>query len=79
MRYTPSGMSLVDCVLGHASQQSEAGQWRKVELELPAVAFQRVAQRLAACPLDGTYRFTGFLANRSRTSKRTVFHITDFE
>ncbi len=43
------------------------------------MAFESVAHRLAACGLDETYRFTGFLANRSRKSKRTVFHIVDFD
>ncbi len=79
MRYTPSGMPLIDCVLLHVSEISEAGQSRQVELEAPAIAFEGVAQRLAASALDETYRFTGFLANRSRRSKRTVFHITQFE
>ena len=51
---------------------------RQVQLEAPAIAFESVAQRLAASRLDETYRFTGFLANRSRRSKRTVLHITDF-
>ena len=79
MRYTPSGIPLVDCVLEHSSEMSEAGQLRQVELEVPAVAFEGVAQRLAASPLEQTYRFTGFLANRSRKSRRAIFHITDFE
>jgi primosomal replication protein N len=72
-------MPLVDCVLHHVSERSEAGQLRKVELEAPAVAFESVAQRLTACRLDETYRFHGFLANRSRNSKRAVFHIIDFD
>ncbi len=79
MRYTPAGLPLVDCILHHVSQRSEAGVLRQVEVDAPAVAFESVAQRLAACRLDTTYRFRGFVANRSRKSKRTVFHITDFE
>ena len=79
MRYTPSGMPLIDCVLLHRSELSEAGRLRQVELEAPAVAFESVAQRLAAIRLEETYQFRGFLANRSRKSKRTVFHITDFK
>ena len=78
MRYTPSGIPLIDCVLHHVSEISEAGQLRQVELEAPAIAFESVAQRLATGRLDETYRFTGFLANRSRKSKRIVLHITDF-
>jgi primosomal replication protein N len=72
-------MPLIDCVLHHVSEIGEAGQLRQVELEAPAIAFESVAQRLAASGLEETYRFTGFLANRSRKSKRTVFHITQFE
>lgn len=79
MRYTPSGMPLIDCILHHVAEISEAGQLRQVELEAPAIAFDSVAHRLAGTRLDETYLFTGFLANRSRKSKRTVFHITRFE
>ncbi len=71
-------MPLIDCLLVHTSAMSEAGQARQVELEAPAIAFESVAQRLANSRLDETYVFTGFLANRSRRSKRTVLHITDF-
>jgi hypothetical protein len=46
---------------------------------LPSIAFESVVHRLAASPLDATYRFTGFLANRSKKSKRAVFHITEFK
>jgi len=79
VRYSPSGVPLVDCVLRHRSEIMEAGQRRDVELEMPSIALQAVVHRLAACPLDSTYRFTGFLANRSKKSNRAIFHIIDFE
>ena len=79
LRYTPAGIPLIDCVLHHRSELIEAGQLREVEVEAPAMGFESVAHRLAACRLDASYRFVGFLANRSRKSKRTVFHIIDFE
>ena len=79
LRYTPSGIPLIDCVLHHRSELIEAGQLRQVEVEAAAIGFESVAHRLAACGLDESYRFTGFLANRSRKSKRTVFHIIDFD
>jgi primosomal replication protein N len=79
MRYTPSGVPLIDCILHHVSELSEAGRLRQVEVEAPAIAFESVAQRLANSRLDETYLFEGFLANRSRKSKRTVFHITEFK
>ena len=71
-------MPLIDCVLHHVSEISEAGQLRQVELEAPAIAFESVARRLADSGLDESFRFAGFLANRGRRSKRTVFHITEF-
>lgn len=78
VRYTPSGIASIDCLLLHRSEVREAGHVRQVELELPAIAFESLVHRLAASPLDTTYRFTGFLANRSKKSKRAVFHITEF-
>ena len=79
VRYSPSGIPVLDCVLRHRSEIVEAGQSRSVELEMPSIAFQSVVHRLAVCPLDSAHRFTGFLANRSKKSNRAIFHITDFE
>jgi primosomal replication protein N len=79
LRYSPSGIPMIDCVLHHQSELIEAGQPRQVDLEAPAIAFESVANRLVDCRLDETYRFVGFLANRSRKSKRTIFHIIDFD
>ena len=62
MRYTPSGLPVLDCVLHHQSEVSEAGQLRMVEVEAPAVGFESIAHRLAACqarrdvPLHGIRR-----------------------
>ncbi len=71
-------MAVIDCVLHHVSEVSEAGALRKVEVEAPAIAYESVARRLADSGLDEIYLFRGFVANRSRKSKRTVFHITEF-
>ena len=79
IRYTPAGIPLVDCVLRHTSEQSEAGQMRQVDFEIAAIAIGSIATRLDQSRLDRAYRFEGFLANRSRKSKRTIFHIVDFE
>ncbi len=66
-------------MLLHRSEIGEAGGLRQVELEAAAIAFESVAIRIAAATLDSDFRFTGFLANRSQKSKRTVFHITAFD
>ena len=52
---------------------------REVEVEAQAIAADQIARSLAGSALNATYRFTGFLANRSLKNKRIVFHITAFE
>ena len=79
LRYTPAGIPLLDCVLLHHSEQSEAGTARQVEFEIAGIATGSTANRLEQSRLDHSYRFTGFLANRSKKSKRIIFHIVDFE
>ena len=79
IRYTPAGIPLIDCKLRHISEQSEAGQVRQVEFEIAAIGIGSIAKRLEQSRLDRAYRFAGFLANRSRKSKRSIFHIVDFE
>ena len=78
LRFTPSGIPLIDCVLPHHSELIEAGQLRQVEVEAPAIGFESVAHRLAACELHKSYRFIGFPANRTRKSKRAVSHAIRF-
>ena len=79
IRYTPAGIPLLDCVLLHHSEQSEAGMARQVDFEIVGIATGSTANRLGECRLDRSYRFTGFLTNRSKKSKRIIFHIVDFE
>ena len=78
MRYTPAGMPIVNAVLQHSSQQMEAGIARLTEFEIAALAAGEISGKFSAAPLGGVYRFTGFLARRSRNSKSLVFHIIDF-
>jgi primosomal replication protein N len=79
LRYTPAGVPIVSAVLLHSSQQIEAGIPRLVEFEIAAIAAGEISGRFNQAELGGTYRFTGFLARKSRNSKSLAFHLTDFE
>ena len=78
IRYTPAGLTAIDCTLRHESVQEEAGGERRVECELFAVAFGRVAERLARLPMGITFRCEGFLARRYRTGVTVALHVTSF-
>ncbi len=79
LRYTPAGVPALDCVLKHASVQSEAGSDRKVDCELAAVAFGDPAKALAKVPMGTAVRCKGFLARRYRTGITIALHVNEFE
>ena len=79
LRYTPAGIPVVNFRLSHESEQIEAGATRAVQCELAGMAFEREARLMAAARLGMQVKLTGFLANRSRTSKQLVLHATDIE
>ena len=79
LRYTPAGVPIVSAVLLHSSQQNEAGVPRLVEFEIAAIVAGEISGRFSQAELGGTFKFTGFLARKSRNSKSLVFHLTDFE
>ncbi|WP_296490281.1 primosomal replication protein N [Rhodoferax sp.] len=77
MRYTPSGVPALNCLLEHASEAVEAGQTRQVKALLKSVSFGSVAERLAQQELGSSWLFKGFLAS-PRGSKQLVFHVQEF-
>ena len=79
VRYTPAGIPIVAARLWHCSEQLEAGIPRRVEFEVAAIAAGEISGRFNRAVLGEVFRFTGFLARKSRNSKSLVFHITDFE
>ena len=79
LRYTPAGVPALDCVLKHASVQSEAGGERKVDCELAAVVFGDPAKALARVPAGTAVRCQGFLARRYRTGNSVALHVNAFE
>jgi primosomal replication protein N len=50
-----------------------------VSAELGAVAFEAQARLLADRPLGTPLRLQGFLAAKSKRSKRLVLHVTNIE
>jgi len=79
LRYTPAGIPIVSATLLHSSQQLEAGVQRLVEFEMPTIAAGEISGQFNHAALGQTFKFSGFLARKSRNSKSLVFHINDFE
>lgn len=78
LRYTPAGLPALDLILEHASEIEEAGQFRKVQLKLRALAFGSLAERLVKQEVGSVWTFKGFLAT-PRQGKSVVLHIQDFQ
>ena len=83
LRHTPAGIPVVEFRLKHASERSEAGALRKVNVEIDAVAFEAQALLLAAGfskpALGRQLKAEGFLCAKSRQSKKPVLHVTNIE
>ena len=79
LRFTPAGIPVVEFSLRHASMQNEAGGSRRVELDMPAITFGPLAQRLAQDAPDGNIVASGFLAPRSLRSTQLVLHAHTIE
>lgn len=78
LRYTPAGLPALDLILEHASQVQEAGQMRKVQLKLRALAIGSLAERLVKQAVGSVWTFQGFLAT-PRQGKSVVLHIQEFQ
>jgi primosomal replication protein N len=78
-RYTPAGIPAVEFKLRHESELDEAGKSRKVEAEIGGIAFETQARLLAKVKLNSGLKLQGFLAAKSRKSKKLVLHVTNIE
>jgi primosomal replication protein N len=78
LRYTPAGLPALDLILEHASDVQEAGQMRKVQLKLRALAIGSLAERLVKQAVGSVWTFQGFLAT-PRQGKSVVLHIQEFQ
>jgi primosomal replication protein N len=78
LRYTPAGLPALDLILEHTSELQEAGQMRKVQLKLRALAIGSLAERLVKQAVGSVWTFSGFLAT-PRQGKSVVLHIQEFQ
>ncbi len=78
LRYTPAGLPALDVILEHASEVQEAGQNRKVQLKIRALAIGSMAERLVKQAVGSVWTFKGFLAT-PRHVKSVVLHIQEFQ
>lgn len=79
LRHTPAGLPVVDFILAHASQQTEAGSPRQVEFEMTAKAAGEIATRVAQMRTGSTVKAQGFLNRKHRMSRQMVLHVTNME
>jgi primosomal replication protein N len=79
LRFTPAGVPVMECVIGHRSEQVEAGSPRCVECEIPAIALGDSARWIQEAAAGMPIRLTGFLAARSKNSKQPRLHVTKIE
>jgi primosomal replication protein N len=78
LRYTPAGLPALDLILEHVSELEQAGQVRKVQLKLRALAIGSIAERLVRQLVGSVWTFKGFLAT-PRQGKSVVLHIQEFQ
>jgi primosomal replication protein N len=79
LRFTPARMPVVECVIGHQSEQIEAGVARRVECEIQAIGLGEIAKWLQAATPGVMVHLTGFLAAKSQSSKQLRLHVTTIE
>jgi primosomal replication protein N len=69
----------VEFKLRHESEQAEAGNPRKVEAEIGGIAFDAQARLLAGARLNTGLKLQGFLAAKSKRSRKLLLHVTNIE
>jgi len=79
LRHTPAGLPVVDFTLAHASEQTEAGNQRQVEFDMPAKATGELAARIAQTQQGSKVEVQGFLNRKHRMSRQMVLHVTNME
>jgi len=70
---------VVECLVGHQSEQIEAGSTRRVECEIQAIGLGETAKWLQAATPGAQVHMTGFLAAKSQHSKQLRLHVTKIE
>ena len=76
LRFTPAAVPVTECVIGHRSEQVEAGVVRRVGFEAQAIALGETARLLQAVAPGTALRLTGFISAKSQKSRQLRLHIT---
>lgn len=71
-----TGCPMIEVVLQHQSEQSEAGNPRQTQFEIAAVAMGDAAVAVNACTVGHHYKVQGFLNRKSLKSVKLRLHIT---
>lgn len=79
LRHTPAGLPVVEFILSHASEQTEAGQKRQTGFEMAAKAAGELAARIAGMQQGSGIEVQGFLNRKHRMSRQIVLHVTNME
>lgn len=79
LRYTPAGIPVLELVIEHQSEQTEAGMARRVNCAVNAVIMGNLAEQSTTLTNGTAIKATGFLAKRSMKSTQLVLHIDTLE
>lgn len=79
VRYSPAGVPVLECLLGHRSTQLEAEVEREVEFEIKALALGAIVSELENVGPGAELAVHGFLAPTRKGSRTLLLHITRFE
>jgi primosomal replication protein N len=77
LRYTPAGVAVTEAAFEHRSTVVEADAGRSLAFELDAIAIGGAAHAVGATDLGAEVELTGFLAPRSRRSRKLVLHVVE--
>jgi primosomal replication protein N len=74
LRFTPAGVPVLEFLLSHESEVTEAGQPRRIALSLVVVAMGDLAQMAGTMRLGCKVRLQGFLAPVRKDSQKYRLH-----
>jgi primosomal replication protein N len=74
LRFTPAGVPVLEFLISHESEVTEAGQQRRVALTIPVIALGDLARMSGVLQLGGSVRIQGFLAPQRKDSPRFRLH-----
>ena len=79
LRFTPAGIPILNLIIGHLSEQVEAGMKRRVECEVNAMVMGELAKTCQNLKAGTAVKAAGFLAKRGFKSTQLVMHINQLE